>query len=74
MNEVFSVEYFSKNEQISRIYKKTNLIWKIYLENLLQYVMVMLCVTIDQHPTIGILYAPFTDKLGLIKLLLNLMK
>lgn len=34
------------------------------LENLLQYVMVMLCVTVDKQPTIGILYAPFTEKTG----------
>jgi len=35
-----------------------------YLEDLLQYVMVMLCVTVEKQPTIGILYAPFTDKLS----------
>ncbi|CAF1042516.1 unnamed protein product [Rotaria sordida] len=36
---------------------------KEFTEDLLQYVMVMLCITIEQKPTIGILYAPFTDKL-----------
>ena len=26
--------------------------------------MVMLCVTVDKQPTIGILYAPFSEKTG----------
>jgi fructose-1,6-bisphosphatase/inositol monophosphatase family enzyme len=34
------------------------------LEDLLQYVTVMLCVTVDKQPTIGIIYAPFTDRLS----------
>ncbi|CAF4253750.1 unnamed protein product [Rotaria socialis] len=35
---------------------------KEFTEDLLQYVMVMLCITIEKKPTIGILYAPFTNK------------
>ncbi|CAF1289083.1 unnamed protein product, partial [Didymodactylos carnosus] len=33
-----------------------------YTENLTDYVMVMFCVAIEGEPTIGILYAPFTEK------------
>ena len=32
--------------------------------DLLQYVTVMLCVIIEKKPTIGIIYAPFTNKLS----------
>lgn len=34
------------------------------IENLFQYVMMMLCTTMDWQPNIGILYAPFSDKTG----------
>jgi inositol monophosphatase 3 len=33
-----------------------------FTEDLLQYVTIMLCVTIEKKPTIGIIYAPFTNK------------
>ncbi|UJR34923.1 hypothetical protein I4U23_027701 [Adineta vaga] len=36
---------------------------KEFTEDLTQYIMVMLCVTIEKQPTIGILYSPFTDKI-----------
>ena len=34
------------------------------LENLVEYVTVMLCVTIDKQPIIGMIYSPFTRKFG----------
>jgi len=39
---------------------------KEFTEDLLQYVMVMLCVTVERKPTIGIIYSPFMDKFSLL--------
>jgi hypothetical protein len=54
---------YPKSNRFLRFDTKSDLI-DDYLEDLLQYVMVMLCVTVEKQPTIGILYAPFTDKLS----------
>ncbi|CAF1436473.1 unnamed protein product [Adineta steineri] len=69
-NQLPNIPIIKDDENLMKVPLSSVAVWvdpldatKEFTENLLQYVMVMLCITIEKKPTIGILYAPFTDKL-----------